>query len=35
VEISGGTFTIRQAPGGGTIVAVEVPFDGHSSRDRR
>jgi len=35
VEISGGTLSIRPAVGGGTIVAVEVPFDAHSSRDRR
>jgi signal transduction histidine kinase len=35
VELSGGAFSIRQAPGGGTIVTVEVPFDADSSRDRR
>jgi two-component system sensor histidine kinase UhpB len=35
VEVSGGTFSIRHAPGGGTIVAVEVPFDAGSYRDRR
>ena len=35
VEISGGTFSIRQATGGGTIVIVEVPFDANTSRDRR
>jgi len=35
VELSGGAFSIRQAAGGGTIVAVEVPFDADSSRDRR
>ncbi len=35
VELSGGSVSIRPAPGGGTIVAVEVPFDADSSRDRR
>jgi signal transduction histidine kinase len=35
VEVSGGTVSIRPAPGGGTIVSVEVPFDADSSRDRR
>ncbi len=35
VEVSGGTVSIGQAPGGGTIVTVEVPFDADPSRDRR
>ncbi len=35
VELSGGSVSIRPAPGGGTIVAVEVPSDADSSRDRR
>ena len=35
VEISGGTFSIRTAAGGGTIVTVEVPFDARADRDRR
>jgi signal transduction histidine kinase len=35
VELSGGSVSIRPAPAGGTIVAVEVPSDADSSRDRR
>jgi len=35
VEISGGTVSIQDAPGGGTIVSVEVPFHADSGRDRR
>jgi signal transduction histidine kinase len=34
VEVSGGTFSIRPHADGGTIVAVEVPFDANSNRDR-
>lgn len=35
VEISGGTFSIRDALTGGTIVDVEVPFDADSSGNCR
>lgn len=35
VELSGGTVSIRPAPAGGTILAVEVPYGADSSRDRR
>jgi signal transduction histidine kinase len=34
VEVSGGTFSIGAADGGGTIVTVEVPCDARSNRDR-
>ncbi len=34
VEISGGVFSLRQAPSSGTIVSVEVPFDADPRRNR-
>jgi len=35
VEVSGGAFSIRLGPSGGTIVTVEVPFDADPSCPRR